>query len=471
MIGLAGLPVIYLAEVAPAAQAMQHFITPVIATLGVLASLACVFFLVHGGILYMASTGSPDKLDQAKRIIRNALVGLVLVLAAASLTAILAHAYTSAGSAPTQSFPTLQVIDTPKDNSNVWDVMFKAVVNFLRHIVEAAADPFLKAISYFINNTPLMGSNSSVFNLWLAIVGIADVLFVLVVGLIGFQIMSFESLGIDEIDIKQLLPRLAMVFLLMNTSIFAIDAVISLSNGMIYAIQSGFPSTDIWSVLANLTKDSSKLGIVGLLIMVALLVLTIMLLVYYVLRLVTLYIGAVLSPLVVMLWLLPAFKDFALTALKTYLVMIFVLFVHAVIMLLAASLFLGMQQGDNAGQPNTLMALIVGLATILALLKTQSVLQELSYAASAPRAARELSSSFMRSVGYINHSSRNTYRGVNSGRKLATKVAGGVGTKLGMVKPKEVENSKTTKNDPISTSDAPKQTGQTVKAKKGKSKS
>lgn len=419
----------------------------------------------------MASTGSPERLDQAKRIIRNALIGLVLVLAAASLTAILAHAYTSSGSAPAESFPTLQTIETPKDNGNVWDVMFKAVVNFLRHVVEAAAEPFLKAISYFINSTPLMGSNSSVFNLWLAIVGLADALFVLVIALIGFQVMSFESLGIDEIDIKQLFPRLAVIFLLMNTSIFAIDAVISLSNGMIYAIQSGFPSTDIWLLLANLTKDSSQLGIIGLMIMVALLVLTIMLLVYYLLRLVTLYIGAILSPLVVMLWLLPAFKDFAITALKTYLVTIFVLFVHAVIMLLAASLFLGMQQGDDIGQPNTLMALLVGLATIVALLKTQSVLQELSYAASAPRAARELSSSFMRSVGYINNSSRNTYKGVNTGRKIAGKAAGGIGTKLGVVSRKPSDGAKPSKSGPISTSDAPTQTGQTVKAKKGKPKS
>lgn len=82
----------------------------------------------------------------------------------------------------------------------------------------------------------------------------------------------------------------------MNTSIFAIDAVISLSNGMIYALQSGFQSTDIWAVLKDITKDSASLGIVGLLMMVALLVLTVMLLVYYVLRLVTLYIVAVLEP-------------------------------------------------------------------------------------------------------------------------------------------------------------------------------
>lgn len=35
-----------------------------------------------------------------------------------------------------------------------------------------------------------MAENSSVFNLWLAIVGITDVLFVVILGLIGLHVMS-----------------------------------------------------------------------------------------------------------------------------------------------------------------------------------------------------------------------------------------------------------------------------------------
>ncbi len=460
------LPAMHLADASAAANVMHGFITPVIATLCSLASLAVVFFLVHGGVMYMSSSGNPEKLDQAKRILRNALIGLVLVLAAASLTAILAHAYSSSGATPTEKFPTLQGIDVPKDNGNFWDAIYKAIISFLKHLVEAAADPFLKAISWFINSTPLMASNSGVFNLWLAIVGIADALFVLVVALLGFQVMSFTSLGLEEVDIKQLLPQLAFVFLLMNTSIFAIDAVISLSNGMIYALQSGFQSTDIWAVLDNITKDSAGLGIVGLLMMVALLVLTVMLLVYYVLRLVTLYIGAVLSPLVMMLWLLPAFKDFVITAAKTYVITIFVLFVHAVIVLLAASLFLGIQQGDTAGQPNVLMALIVGLATVVALLKTQGVLQELTYAASGPRAARELSGSFMRSVGYITNGSKTTYKAANGTRKLGLKAITAINKRFGKDGGDKPGGKPDPKKPNMPTSGAPTHTGQTVRAKK-----
>lgn len=245
-----------------------------------------------------------------------------------------------------------------------------------------------------------MGDNSSVFNLWLVIVAIADTAFVLVVALLGFHVMSFSMLGFDELGIKQLLPQLALVFLLMNTSIFAIDGIISFSNAMIHALQDAFPPMSLWDQLTEVTKQASaNLGLGGLLVMLAFIVLTVLLLIYYVGRLITLYIGAALSPLIILLYLIPAFKDFAVTAIKVYLTTIFVLFVQVVIMLLASSIFTGILEGSASGQPNTLMALIVGLATILALLKTQGVMKELSYAASTPRAARAMASSFVRSVG------------------------------------------------------------------------
>lgn len=398
----AGLPLALFANASAASEAMRSFLNPVIMTLCVIASLACTFFLVTGGIEYMSSKGKPENLEHAKRTIKNALIGLLLVIAAVTLTAILSHAYGSPAGEIGNKLPALTPIQQ-ESSTSFWDVVTKAIIHVLVNIVESIGEPFVKALGYFTNATPLMGDNSSVFNLWLAIVGIADVLFILVVALLGFHIMSFNSLGFDELDIKQILPQLAFVFLLMNTSIFAIDAVIGLSNGMIHALQSGFPSTSIWDLLSKLTEQSASLGLGGLLVMIAFLVLTVMLLVYYVGRLITLYIGAVLSPLVLLLYLLPAFKDFAISALKTYLTVIFVLFVQVVIMQLASSIFSGMLQGDNGDQPDTLMALIVGTATVLALLKTQGVMKELSYAASTPRAAREMAGSFMRGVGYMNN--------------------------------------------------------------------
>jgi hypothetical protein len=207
--------------------------------------------------------------------------------------------------------------------------------------------------------------------------------------------------------------------------------------------------------------------------MIAFLVLNVMLLVYYVGRLITLYIGAILAPLVLLLWLLPAFKDFAITALKTYLATIFVLFVHVVILLLAASIFTGILKGDDSGQPSNLMALIVGMATLIALLKTQGAMQELSYAASTPRAAREMAGSFMRGVGYMNKGRRSVTKVVKSGHKAVTK-GGSSNNKSGSGNPPTIvrmqQPTKQPTAKPKKESATPLKTGETRRAKPSETK-
>jgi hypothetical protein len=315
-----------------------------------------------------------------------------------------------------------------------------------------------------------MGDNSNAFNLWRVMVGITDVLFILVVALLGFHIMSFSAFGFDEIDIKQLLPQFALVFLLINTSIFAIDGVISLSNAMISAIQAGFQDTSIWESLIKITLKGPTLGIGGLMILIALLIISVILLVYYVLRLVVLYLGAVLSPLVLLLWLIPAFKDFAVTALKVYLTTIFVLFVHVVILLLAASIFEGVSVGS--GEPNAIMGLIIGLATLMALLKTQGVMQQLTYAASTPRAAREMAGSFMKGASYSYKTGKKAYEAGKFGGKTGITMTNYVKSRMQAKNPDADSNqggqSKKAASKAAATGSSakPLKNGETVKAEK-----
>jgi hypothetical protein len=132
--------------------------------------------------------------------------------------------------------------------------------------------------------------------------------------------------------------------------------------------------------------------------MLLFLIFTVILLVFYVGRLVTLFVGAVLAPVILLLWLIPAFRDFVETAIKVYLMAIFVLFVHVVILLLASSLFVGMSGDAN----NVIMAMIAGLATVLALLKTQGVMTQLSFASLGPRTARQLGGQFVNAVSTFN---------------------------------------------------------------------
>lgn len=397
---LAATQLFQLAAVSSAGQTMDTVVRPIFLTLCAVASMFATFYLVNGGIAYITSSGRPDKLEHAKKIIRNSLLGLVLVLAAGAMTLILSHAYHATGGTGTESLPSLNAVQPNPTSTSLTDILLKAITGLFAHIINSAAQPFLAALAYFTSGTPLMAANSSVFNIWLAIVGIADSLFVIVVALLGFHVMNSTVLGMEEVELKQLLPQLALGFLAVNMSIFAIDMIIELSNGMIHSIDAAFSTTTVWQSLIDVTKQSAGMGLVALMIMTVFLVFAVILLVYYIMRLVTLYLGAILSPLLVLLWLLPGFRDFAVAAFRTYLTAIFVLFVHVMILLLAASIFAGMIAGSPDKTLDPLMSTVVGIATLITLLKTQGVLNQLSYVSVGPKAMRRLGSQFINSVSY-----------------------------------------------------------------------
>jgi hypothetical protein len=403
-----------LADTSGAITVMREYVRPTLQVLAGLASIACVFFLVHGGFVYMTSSGNPEALHTAKRIIRNALIGLVLVLGAATLTTILSGAYGNPSNTTGATLPSLQAIEPDDVGSGLVEVLIKAITGFLNNIIQAVASPFLAALDYFTKETPLMAKNSGVFNLWLAMVGITDVLFILVVALLGFHVMSASTLGFDELDIKQLLPRLGLAFLLINTSIFFIDAVIELSNVLITAINKVSGASSVWETLTAVVKESGGQGAAALLVMLAFLIFAVILLIYYVGRLVVLFLGAVLSPLVIVLWLIPSFRDFSVSAIKTYITTIFVLFVHVVTLILAATLFTGMSAVDGNSAPNVLMSMVIGLATVLTLLKTQGVMMQFSYVSVGARNARKLGGQFMNGVSYLTGKGGAAAKGVSS---------------------------------------------------------
>ena len=382
---------------------VQNYLKPLMLSLIGLAGVVSTFFIITAGIEYMTSAGHPEKLDHAKRVLRNAVIGLVIVIAAGTLTAILSSAYNDAGGSNITNIPALTPVDTQDGGGGITEVLINAIIGLFKHIIEAAGKPFISALDFFTHSTPLMADNPSVFNLWLTVVGIANALFVLVVALLGFHVMSAASLGLDEIEFKHLLPRLGATFLLMNMSIFAIDIVISLSNIMIKAIENAYNSLNVWDALGGVADGAGSQGLVALLVMIVFMILAAILLIYYVMRIVTLYVGAILSPVVIMLQVLPGFRDFTATAIKTYFTTVFVLFVHVIILTLAASLFNGLRN-DGAEQPyDPVMAMVIGIASIIALLKTQGVMMQLSYVSVGPRALRKLGGQFINGVSYTSN--------------------------------------------------------------------
>lgn len=358
------------------------------------AAVLCVLVIIFGGYYYMSSAGNPEKLERAKKTLRNAFVGFVVILGAGTLVAVMQNAYSSRPIAPTQI-----TVQQPKVEASVGigDVVNEAIKGFVKGVVDSIGKPIVEALKQFTTATPLMAQNGAVFNLWIIVVAITDVLFLVVIGLIGFRIMGASVLGFEDVDIRSLIPQIILVFITANLSIFAIDAIITVSNAMIQALLIGMSNDIIWTALGGLIATAAAVNIGVLLFIAIAIILSVMLLIYYLKRLIVLYIGAALSPLIVLLWLLPSFKDFAVSSAKMYITTIFVLFVQVVVLMLAVSLFSGLVQGEG----NPFMTSLLAIATLSVLLSTNRTMNQLTMMSAGGQGVRRLGNTFVRGVSHV----------------------------------------------------------------------
>jgi len=382
------------ADVQAASSALRTGISPLFSTMITVAAILCVLVIIFGGYYYITSAGNPEKLERAKRTLRNAFIGFILVLAAGSLVAVMQNAYTMKPTKPVEV-----AVEQPKQNNpaNLGDVINEAIKGFVQAAVSSIGKQVVDLLKQFTSATPLLAQNNTVFNVWLVVVALADVLLLLVVGLIGFRIMGAELVGLGDVDLRSLAPQIILAFIAANLSIFAIDAVITVSNAMIQALLIGMTSDIIWVTLGTLIATISS-GNIGIILLTAIaVILAVMLLVYYLQRMIVLYVGAVLSPLIVLLWLLPSFRDFANTAARMYIITIFVLFVHVSILMLAVALFSSMIQGDG----NVLMTALLAIATLLVLLRVGRTMNHLAMLGANGQSMRRLGSTFVSGASYI----------------------------------------------------------------------
>ncbi len=382
------------ADAQAASETLKASISPLFSTMITVAAVLCVLVVIFGGYYYMSSGGNPEKLERAKKTLRNAFVGFVVILGAGTLVAVMQNAYSSRPVAPTQI-----TAQQPKVEASVGigDVVNEAIKGFVKGVVDSIGKPIVDALKQFTTATPLMAQNGAVFNLWIIVVAIADVLFLLVIGLIGFRIMGASVLGFEDVDIRSLIPQIILVFITANLSIFAIDAIITVSNAMIQALLIGMSNDIIWTALGGLIATAAAVNIGVLLFIAIAIILAVMLLIYYLKRLIVLYIGAALSPLIVLLWLLPSFKDFAVSSAKMYITTIFVLFVQVVVLMLAVSLFSGLVQGEG----NPFMTSLLAIATLSVLLSTNRTMNQLTMMSAGGQGVRRLGNTFVRGVSHV----------------------------------------------------------------------
>lgn len=354
------------------------FASNTLSALTVLASLVATFSLIQGAYFYITSNGSPESLEKAKKTIRNALIGLVLVLSANSISSILYSSFTTPAVSNSVSEIAIAPIVPVEPEGGLTQVLLDAIGSLLQNIVQSATKPITDSILSFLTNTPSLTTNSVIFNFWLTIVGIVDALFALLIAAIGFQFMSATSFGFEEIELKQVLPKLGLSFLGANTSIFLIDWVIKLCNVLVNVVLSstgGLNQAWIANAFDPASASLAETAFITLIFMILFVILAVVLLLFYITRLITIALGAVLAPFIFLLWSLPKFSDFAEISAKAYLTTIFSIFVHVVVIQLAAA-FLTLP--DQVGT-NSLISILVGVGMLLTLLKTQSFMVQLMF--------------------------------------------------------------------------------------------
>jgi hypothetical protein len=359
-----------------------------------LASVAVVFFLVRGGYLYITSTGNPANLDEAKRTIRNALIGLVIIIGAFVFSSILNGAMTQpANNAAGTAINMAPIAPAPHDNS-LAQVLLDAISGFLQNIIQSATKPVFDAITWFLTSTPSLASNSVVFNFWLVIVGITDSLFAIIIALLGFRVMSGSTFGLDEVNLKDLWPKVALAFVGANTSIFLIDWVLQLCQVMVNAIlhaTGGLGGAWIMNAFDPAALLSGSTALITLIFIIIFIILAAILLLFYISRLMILAFGAVISPLVCTMALIPSMADFAANLAKTYFITMFIVFVHVVIIQLASA-FLTVPGQDGT---NPVISVLIGVALFSILLKSTATAIQLALASGTTGSIKKLGGQIM----------------------------------------------------------------------------
>jgi hypothetical protein len=358
---------------------IEHFTQETLSTFIGFAAVAATLFLIRGAYLYIVSTGNPQTLDEAKKTIKNALLGLAIIIGAGLLVSLLGNALSQPSPGGLGTVLDLKPIQPVTQDSSLIKILLDAISGFLQNIVQSATKPVMDGIMNFLTSTPSLSTNSVVFNFWLVMVGITDSLFALVIALLGLQVMSAATFGFEELTLKEILPRIGLAFLAANTSIFLIDWIILLCQTLVHALLSATGGLEHAWLLnafdpASLVSGSTLL--ITLIFMVVFLVMAIALLLFYITRLVLLALGAVLSPIICLVWLLPKMAEFAESAIKAYLITLFSVFLHVVIIQLASS-FITIPGQVGA---NPFISLLVGIALLGILLKSASVTLQLTLA-------------------------------------------------------------------------------------------
>ena len=387
-----------------------------------ISTAAAVLFLIKGGYTYITSTGKPSALESAKKTIRNTLIGLVLVLSANVVISIFNGAINSPSGSSGGSNVDVIAIEAVEPSDGLTQVLIDAVSGFIQNIVESSTEPIVNGVIGYLTTTPTLLDNTVVRDFWLVSVGIVDVLFVVVVALLGLQFMSASTFGFEEVELRQLLPRIGLAFLGANISLFLTDYLIITSNALVKAIldsTGGLNHAWVVDAINPSTLITGTAPLIILIFLVLFLIVSIVLLLMYISRLIMLALGAVLAPFIFMMLALPKFSDFAIVSIKTYFVNVFMVFVHIVIIQLAGA-FLALPDHNE----NSLISVAVAIGLFFTLLKTPSLMMQMIFYTANNSVLKKIGSQVVNVISADNSSSV-TRAAANGVTKLSRKVIKG----------------------------------------------
>lgn len=354
---------------------ITNYTSSTLSIITTIAGVAVVFFLVKGGFGYLTSSGSPERLEEAKKTIRNAIVGLVVIIASGLIVSVFRNALKVAPGVGTGSSISITPINTVAPSNGLTQVLIDAVTSFIQNIVQSATKPIVDGIIGFLTITPSLLGNSVVSNFWLVSLGITDSLFVVVVALLGLQLMSATTFGFEEVGLKTLLPRVGLAFLGANISLFLADYVITTANALTTTVLNATGGLNQAWILDAINPASFITGgtpLITLIFLVLFLIVAVVLLLMYISRLILVSVAGAISPFIFLLWSIPKFADIAEMAVKSYFVTVFTVFINVVVIQLASS-FLVIPGNSN----NSLVSILIAIGLFATLLKTPSLMMEL----------------------------------------------------------------------------------------------
>lgn len=251
------------------------------------------------------------------------------------------------------------------------DVFNQVLVNLLRDLSDAlrqVVGGVLGSSLNFITQTPPAGSYASptVQALWGVVRAIADAALVLVALWGGFNLILREQLGAPYHDAMELVPRLALGALLVNTSLSWTRLAIDANNALCQAV--GQASLPAWE-----RADAGTQLLVDVTAILIYLVTSLLLLLQMLMRLALVDVLLVAAPLALLCWVLPQTQGWARRWSSAFFGAVFTQFVQVLALKLGGSL---LTELTPMAPDAALLAVFLGVAVLALTLKVPGLMRQ-----------------------------------------------------------------------------------------------